>query len=92
MQAHATVDFETIFLRAPVGMCVSHHRIIQACNDALAAMFGYRRDGLEGQSFQVLYPSADEFLRTGARIVPIMTARGHYSDERIMRRAGGELF
>ncbi|MDO9217426.1 MAG: LuxR C-terminal-related transcriptional regulator, partial [Lacisediminimonas sp.] len=30
--------------------------------------------------------------RTGARIVPIMNALGHYSDERIMKRANGELF
>jgi hypothetical protein len=34
----------------------------------------------------------DEFLRTGDRIIPIMNAKGRYSDERIMRRADGELF
>ncbi|HEY5800619.1 MAG TPA: LuxR C-terminal-related transcriptional regulator [Burkholderiaceae bacterium] len=86
------IDYESIFLRAPVGMCISHNRVIQAANDALAAMFGYRREALAGQSLLVLYPSADEFLRTGTRIVPIMTAKGHYSDERIMLRASGELF
>ncbi len=45
-----------------------------------------------GESFQVLYPTADEFERTGARIVPIMNTKGMYSDERIMKRADGELF
>jgi DNA-binding CsgD family transcriptional regulator len=34
----------------------------------------------------------DEFERTGARIAPILNQRGHYSDERIMKRANGELF
>jgi len=86
------IDFESIFQHAPVGMCVSDNRVIQASNDALAAMFGYAAGALAGQSFQVLYPTQDEYLRTGDRIIPIMNARGRYSDERIMRRASGELF
>lgn len=87
-----TIDYETIFRNAPVGMCVSRHRVIDACNDALATMFGYRPDQLVGQSLSVLYPSVDEFERTGARIIPIMSAKGHYSDERIMKRANQDLF
>src|SRR5919202_3540295 len=92
MSAASPIDYQTIFMHAPIGMCVSHHRIIQACNQALADMFGYTPDALIGQSFSVLYPSPDEFERTGARIVPIMNAKGHYSDERIMKRASQELF
>ncbi|MYM96793.1 LuxR C-terminal-related transcriptional regulator [Duganella vulcania] len=86
------IDYESIFLHAPVGMCISENRVIQSCNEALAAMFGYPRTQLQGLSFVVLYPTMDEFLRTGDRIIPIMNARGRYSDERIMRRANGELF
>ncbi|MDB5838735.1 MAG: hypothetical protein JWQ23_687 [Herminiimonas sp.] len=86
------IDFQMIFMHSPIGMCVSHNRVIQACNHALADMFGYLPGGLIGQSFSVLYPSPDEFERTGARIVPIMNAKGHYSDERIMKRANQELF
>jgi PAS domain S-box-containing protein len=86
------IDYETIFQHAPVGMCGSQHRVIQACNDALTRMFGYDRSALIGQSFLVLYPTPDEFERTGARIVPIMNAKGCYSDERIMKRADQELF
>lgn len=92
MRAQPIIDYESIFLHAPVGMCISENRTIQTCNGALAAMFGYTRDQLEGLSFLVLYPTMDEFLRTGDRIVPIMNAKGRYSDERIMRRADGELF
>lgn len=87
-----TIDYETIFLQAPVGMCISEHRVIQTCNLALAQMFGYTRAALVGMSFEALYPTADEFLRTGERIIPIMNAKGRYSDERIMRRANQELF
>jgi PAS domain S-box-containing protein len=92
MRQTAAIDFETIFMQAPVGMCISHNRVIQACNRALSRMFGYEPDDLVGLSFSVLYPTPDEFERTGARIVPIMNACGHYSDERIMKRASGELF
>lgn len=86
------IDYETIFMQAPVGLCVSDQRVIQQCNEALATMFGYSRAQLQGMSFLALYPTLDEFLRTGDRIVPIMHANGRYSDERIMRRADGDLF
>ncbi len=92
MNVPQAIDYETIFLHAPVGMCISENRVIQTCNEALAAMFGYAREQLVGQSFRVLYPTMDEFLRTGDRIIPIMNAKGRYSDERIMRRASEELF
>ncbi len=92
LTASYAIDYETIFLHAPVGMCISVNRVIQSCNEALASMFGYARLDLVGQSFQLLYPTVDEFLRTGDRIIPIMNTKGRYSDERIMRRANLELF
>lgn len=92
MNAPYEIDYETIFRFAPVGMCISVNRVIQSSNDALTQMFGYGHGALDGQSFVMLYPTMDEFLRTGHRIIPIMNARGRYSDERIMRRANGELF
>lgn len=92
MNASFSIDYEIIFQNAPVGMCVSRNRVIHACNEALAKMFGYRSVELVGQSFQVLYPTVDEFERTGARITPIMSTNGNYSDERIMKRGNHELF
>jgi PAS domain S-box-containing protein len=92
MKPSYAIDYETIFRQAPVGMCISVNRVIQSCNDALASMFGYGSGELDGESFAVLYPTMDEFLRTGDRIVPIMNTKGRYSDERIMRRGNGELF
>eukprot|EP01031_Cornospumella_fuschlensis_P016827 gene16827-20572_t len=55
-------------------------------------MFGAGRAQLIGQSFQVLYPSADEYERLGAHMEPILNAKGHYADNRIMKRANGEVF
>jgi hypothetical protein len=54
-------------------------------------MFGATREQLIGQSFQVLYPSADEYERTGARIAPLLNRDGHYADDRIMKRVDGRF-
>ena len=86
------VDYRLAFDLAPVGLCVSRNRAIVDCNRQLCDMFGWSHDQLVGQSFQVLYPSADEYERLGARMAPILNARGHYADDRIMKRADGDVF
>lgn len=86
------VDYRLAFELAPVGLVISRNRAIVDCNRQLCLMFGASREVLVGQSFQVLYPSAAEYERTGARITPIMNAKGHYADDRIMKRANGETF
>jgi PAS domain S-box-containing protein len=92
MLATVSIDYQSIFQHAPVGMCVSQNRRIVSCNETLCLMFGYEPENLINQSFSMLYPSNDEFERTGARIAPILNAKGRYSDERIMKRANQELF
>lgn len=81
---------------APVGLVLSRHRLMVDCNHQVLAMFGASRADLVGQSFALLYPSPDEFQRTGERIAATLDADGRYADERIMRRVGGtrrgELF
>jgi DNA-binding CsgD family transcriptional regulator len=55
-------------------------------------MFRAERSQLIGRSFEILYPTADEFLRTGSRIAAQLDAQGRYADERVMKRLAGELF
>ena len=86
------VDYRLAFNLAPVGLVLSRNRSIVDCNQQLCEMFGASRELLIGQSFMVLYPSADEYERLGARMEPILNAKGHYSDDRIMKRASGEVF
>jgi PAS domain S-box-containing protein len=71
---------------------LSRERLMVDCNRELLAMFGAARDQLVGRSFERLYPTADEFERTGERIVASLDAGGRYADERVMKRFGGELF
>jgi PAS domain S-box-containing protein len=85
------LDYRLAFEMAPVGLALSRNRTMLDCNRHLCDMFGATPEQMIGQSFQVLYPSADEFERTGARIAPILNRRGTYSDDRIMKRLEGRF-
>ena len=86
------VDYRLAFDLAPVGLVLSRNRTMVDCNRHVCEIFGASRELLIGQSFQILYPSPDEYERLGARMAPILNARGHYADNRIMKRANGETF
>ena len=86
------VDYRLAFELAPVGLVLSRNRAMVDCNRHVCEMFGASREVLIGQSFQILYPSADEYERLGARMAPILNAKGYYADNRIMKRANGEVF
>lgn len=77
---------------APVGLCVSRHRIVVFCNEVFAKQFGYGVSELTDAPFAILYPSLDEFASIGQHGENVMRETGVYSDERIMRRRDGTLF
>lgn len=85
-------DLGLVFDLAPVGLCISRDRIIQRCNAAFGAMFGYDPSELKGRSMEILYPSPHEFENIGAQGLSVMKKDGVYSDERIMRHRNGQLF
>ncbi len=80
------------YLNAPVGIVLAEDRVIRACNPAFAAMFGYLRPALIGRSLALLYPSREEFVRTGEIGLGPLRRTGAYGDERIMARADSTLF
>ena len=85
------INYQLAFQFAPVGLALSQNRAIIDCNQHLCDMFGASREELIGQSFLVLYPSADEYERTGERIAPLLNRNGTYADNRIMKRVGGRF-
>jgi len=91
-----TLDYQTAFEMAPIGLVISRNRLMVDCNQQVLEMFGAQRDQLVGRSFEVLYPTSAEFERTGERIVASLNASGWYADERVMKRVDGpqrgELF
>ena len=89
MPVESKLDYRAAFELAPVGLVLSSNRSIVDCNQHLCEMFGASREHLIGKSFLVLYPSVDEYERIGARMLPILNAKGLYSDDRIMKRVDG---
>ncbi len=87
----AAADHRLAFDLAPIGLVISRQRMMIDCNQRLCEMFGASRDQLVGQSFRLLYPSADEYERMGQRLNAILQTLGVYADDRIMRRVGGRL-
>ena len=85
------IDYRLAFELAPIGLVISRNRMIVDCNQHLCEMFGATRDQLVNQSFLVLYPTASEYERMGARIAPILNTKGHYADNRIMKRFDGRF-
>jgi DNA-binding CsgD family transcriptional regulator len=83
------VDYQLAFDLAPVGLVLSRNRVIVGCNQRVCEMFRAEPAQLVGQSFKVLYPSAAEYERIGARMLPILNASGVYADDRIMKRLDG---
>lgn len=86
-------DFATLgFEHAPVGLVITENRVIRACNAAFAHMFGYEPEDLRDRSFEVLYPTHEEFVQIRDRGVEALRERNSYWDERVMARADGSLF
>jgi PAS domain S-box-containing protein len=94
--AEVSLDYRTAFELAPIGLVLSRQRQIVDCNERILEMFGASRALLVGRSFEVLYPTHEEFERTGERIVASLDAQGGYADDRVMKRLAGthagELF
>ena len=92
MHASPALDYRTAFDLAPIGLVLSRDRLIVDCNRQLLAMFGAEPAALIGRSFELMYPTHEEFERTGARIVASLDRDGWYADDRVMKRMNGELF
>jgi PAS domain S-box-containing protein len=91
----SAIDYQAAFEHAPIGLALSRERVMVDCNAALCEMFGTSRDLLVGSSFALLYPSVQEYERTGERLAPLLGQdgkKGRYADDRLMKRLNGELF
>lgn len=86
------LDYRTAFDLAPIGLVLSRERLIVDCNQQLLTMFAATRAAVIGQSFELLYPTHEEFERTGERIVASLDRSGYYADDRVMKRLSGDLF
>lgn len=54
---------EMAYELAPIGIVVTENRVIRTCNKCFADMFGYSIGQLQNSSFEILYPTNEEFLK-----------------------------
>jgi PAS domain S-box-containing protein len=89
------LDYRSVFEFSPMAVALSRDRVIVDCNLKFLAMFRTQRERVIGRSFETVFPSHEDFERTGRRIVISVSESddGSYSDERVMRRpSDGSLF
>ncbi len=77
------------FDAAPIGIVLTEHRIIRACNTTFCEFSGYDRQEILGQSFRIFYNSEDEFERIRDVGLKSLLDDGTYSDQRLLRRRDG---
>lgn len=77
------------FDRAPVGIVMTRHRVIEECNATFCDLSGYGMDALLGQSFRMLYGSEAEFIQIRDIGLELLRRDGAYADERMLRHADG---
>lgn len=90
-----SLDYRSAFELSPTACALSRDRVIVDCNVKFLAIFRTQREAVIGRSFEVVFPSREEFERTGRRIATAVSSSdtGSYVDERVMRRPGdGSLF
>ena len=80
------------FDAAPIGLVLTEHRVIRACNITFARLFGHDRTTLLGQSFRMFYGSDHEFRSIRDVGLGPLSRGAEYSDERMMHRADGAPF
>lgn len=88
----ALAELQIIFDNVFVGVCYTRERVIVRCNRRFEEMFGYEPGALTGQDVLILYPSREDYERIGRRGYEYLANHESYTDERMMRRLGGELF
>ncbi len=68
-------------------------RIIEYVNNSVTSMFGYTPDECIGKTTQMLYPSEEEYLELGDKIIQTLSeGKNVLRTEQTMKRKSGEFF
>ena len=83
---------EVILKTAPVGISFASNRRHRWVNDAFAAMLGYDKSELVGQSSLMHFDSRESWDAFGAVAYPALASGRPYVTERLMKRKDGSRF
>ena len=82
-----------IFDNAVVGIVYQRNRKIENCNSRFAALWGYTRDEIIGQSTRVFYISQEKWERRGAlALEAVSNGEAYVFEEEFIRKDGGHVW
>jgi len=90
--ARSLAEREGILKTAPVGISFASNRRHRWVNDAFAAMLGYDKSELMGQSSLMHFDDRESWEAFGAEAYPTLAAGRTYVAERLMKRKDGSRF
>ncbi len=90
--ARSLAEREGILKTAPVGISFASNRRHRWVNDAFAAMLGYDKHELVGQSSLMHFDDRESWEAFGAEAYPTLAAGRTYVAERLMKRKDGTRF
>jgi PAS domain S-box-containing protein len=90
--ARSLSEREVILKTAPVGISFASGRRHRWVNDAFAAMLGYDKSELVGQSSLMHFDDRASWEAFGAEAYPVLAAGRTYVTERLMKRKDGSRF
>lgn len=90
--ARSLAEREVMLKTAPVGISFASNRRHRWVNDAFAAMLGYDKSELMGQSSLMHFDSRESWEAFGAEAYPALASGRPYVTERLMKRKDGSRF
>ena len=82
----------TVWQTLPTGLCILRERVVERCNPAMEAIFGFAPGSLTGQSVRVLYRNQADYEAFGSQIYALIRQDRVFEGEIPFRRKTGELF
>jgi PAS domain S-box-containing protein len=83
---------QAILETLPTGLCILRNRIIERCNPAMEAMFGFPTGTLAGRSARCLFKDEQTFIEYGKWMYDVMQDKGQFEGEIPYLRSNGEYF
>ncbi|HVM59851.1 MAG TPA: ATP-binding protein [Verrucomicrobiae bacterium] len=81
----------SVFLAAPVGICILKDRVIQSANEYWSETFGHPKESIIGRSPRLFYESDEEFERAGHELYDHLKDRGVQWIETRLRHGDGSF-
>jgi PAS domain S-box-containing protein len=81
----------SVFLAAPVGICIMKNRLYQRANAFWCESFGYPEESIIGKDTRMLYENDEEYNRVGHELYTHLRERGLAATETRLRCSDGVL-